>query len=248
MHEERMYMDKSNLEYYLDLNPDHRQRYELAIKHAQGLVVADIACGCGYGTYLLSEKAKQVDGYDVSLDALNHANKVFLSKNTQFTNAADITDKKNFYDLIISFETIEHMKESDGDEFLHRLYNALKSDGTLIISTPINNSSQKINVTPFHLREYDVQEFKDKLKKNGFYSKEFIYQGERIMNKPIVGIPLKKMLSLKVHKMLPRMIRNWLLLKMRKSVNNNQPIFIADPTGMSVQIAICHKISVERAV
>jgi cyclopropane fatty-acyl-phospholipid synthase-like methyltransferase len=67
------------------------------------------------------------------------------------------------FDFICSFETIEHMDEESGDLFLLKILKSLKPKGRLLISTPINKSKIKTNLTPYHIREYDDIEFKQKL-------------------------------------------------------------------------------------
>ena len=49
---------------------EHLHRYMLAAKFAEGKTVLDIACGEGYGTYILSQVAKSVIGVDISKETI----------------------------------------------------------------------------------------------------------------------------------------------------------------------------------
>src|SRR5665213_882562 len=50
---------------------EHAQRYYFALKHIHpNMEVLDCACGTGYGTKILSGKAKKVTGVDISPAAI----------------------------------------------------------------------------------------------------------------------------------------------------------------------------------
>ena len=60
---ERITPTKENLVDFFSEFPDHQQRYEFAIDRIDGnMMVADMACGVGYGTWLMSKKAGFVVG------------------------------------------------------------------------------------------------------------------------------------------------------------------------------------------
>ena len=56
-----------------DLLNEHRARYLFAQRFSAGKTVLDVACGAGYGTALLGEKAAAVFGVDLSAEAVSHA-------------------------------------------------------------------------------------------------------------------------------------------------------------------------------
>lgn len=68
------------------------------------------------------------------------------------------------FDMAVSFEVIEHMTESHGDEYLRGIHALLAPGGRLMISTPVFNGRAANN----HIREYTIAELQDKLQKNGF--------------------------------------------------------------------------------
>src|SRR6266536_3845694 len=52
---------------------EHLHRYELAREISKDKIVLDIACGEGYGSYLISEAARYVYGVDVDSSSVEHA-------------------------------------------------------------------------------------------------------------------------------------------------------------------------------
>lgn len=101
----------------------HVERYALLRQYAYGNVV-DIACGCGYGSYLLATNpdVTHVTGVDADAESIAHANKEFKNNKTDFVQSAleNFTSPQKI-DLLISVETIEHLKDiSVFNAFLRR--------------------------------------------------------------------------------------------------------------------------------
>src|SRR5688500_9968286 len=65
----------------------HVARYALLRQYAYGHVV-DIACGCGYGSHLLSTNpdVQHVTGVDASAEAIGHALAHFQNPKTTFVD------------------------------------------------------------------------------------------------------------------------------------------------------------------
>lgn len=239
---ERITPKKENLADFFKEFPDHQQRYEFAINRIDiNMVIADMACGVGYGTWLMSTKANYVIGVDISDAALTHANSNFKEINNEFIHG-DNYNYENKFDMVISFETIEHMDEKAGDEFLQKIRRSLKSDGLLIMSTPINKTDKKHNVTEFHVREYDDLEFPEKLKFNGFDVIEMYGQGSPFHEK-LYGDGGRSgvfgLMEFGVHKLFPRSIRN--LIKNILMGDPNQGLSIKKDNWRNsmIQIAVC---------
>lgn len=241
---ERITPTQLNLNEFFEQYPDHKQRYEFAISRINDdMKILDIACGVGYGSWLMAQKAYKVVGVDISNDAIEHANKHFRTENNLFLHGHQFTSKSEF-DMVISFETIEHMDEDSGDIFLCQLHASLKPNGIMIISTPINKTDKKENVNQFHIREYDDNEFPQKLQKNGFDIIEMYGQGSDFHEK-LYGsnqrISLFNLMKLGIHKIFPRPVRDYL-----------KRIFMGDPShglqikkenwrNSMVQIAVCKR-------
>jgi len=241
---ERIWPKQSNLEEYLKEYPEHKQRYLLASRHSKGSNCADISCGAGYGSYILGEFANSVIGYDLSSEALKHAESNFTRENVSFKNINELKNIK--FDLVVSLETLEHMSEKDGDEFLRKIAISIKSNGKLIISTPLNETQYKENVTKYHIREYSNEEFKKKLESIGFYIEQWLGQSNIVserVSKEIMGISILKLLNTGLHRLLPKIIRKQLskLLLNKNSDKSNPPSKIKENNlnGAFCQIAIC---------
>jgi O-antigen biosynthesis protein len=138
---------------------EHYERYRFAMSFAENKNVLDIACGTGYGTNMLSKKANTAVGVDVSKDSIDFAKKNYTGTNLKYI-AASVEEPlfpKDSFDVICSFETIEHLQDELRRKYLANLKNWLKQNGTLILSTP-----NKMITSPFTekpLNTYHVLEF-----------------------------------------------------------------------------------------
>jgi len=238
---ERIVPTQKTLEEFFIKFPDHKQRYDLAKSMVStDMNVADCACGVGYGTYLLTDNVKTIIGFDISDDALKHANNHFKLQNNSFIHADNILDSK--FDFIISFETIEHMDENAGDVFLTNFKNVLKPGGKLLISTPLNKTNKKHNVTPYHIREYDDYEFPEKLVNNGFKVIKMYGQGSdfhKKLYKNNSGISLFSIIKLGLHRFLPIGLRNKIKNIILGNPNENLILTTENWRNSFIQIALC---------
>lgn len=147
---------------------EHLHRYALACEFAPGSVVLDIASGEGYGSGLLAKKAEKVIGVDISREAVEHACLKYKGQNNlEFRRGActDIPCEDNMFDLVVSFETIEHVTEHE--KMLAEVSRVLKASGTLLISTP--NKEIYSDPNEFHLKELNFSEFSELLKRHFRY-------------------------------------------------------------------------------
>ena len=91
----------------------HVERYALLRQYAAGHVL-DIACGCGYGSYLLATNpdVEHVTGVDADAASIQHAQQHFQDAKTSFVRAdiGEFTSARKI-DLVVSVETIEHLKD-----------------------------------------------------------------------------------------------------------------------------------------
>lgn len=140
----------------------HIRRYEFACAYVQGQQVADIACGTGYGAALLATggEAAGVVGIDISEEAIDYANRHYFNGQTQFLccPATDTYLPEGSQDVVVSFETIEHLEDEQG--LLTEFHRLLRPDGVLICSTP---NQWPLETSPFHVREYDLISFREAL-------------------------------------------------------------------------------------
>ena len=138
----------------------HVARYMIAKEFVKGKRVLDIACGEGYGSFLLHQwGALKVTGVDISADAIENAQMNFSHADIEFicSNAQNIVFEEK-YDVIISLETIEHV--NDESQYLNVLKNALTDDGILIVSCPNDHWYYNENESnEYHLRKYTFDDF-----------------------------------------------------------------------------------------
>lgn len=148
-------------EFPSDWGSEHLHRYLLASELCTGKKVLDVASGEGYGSALLADAALHVTGIDISEEAVVFARKKYNKSNLiyQQGSAAALPFESKSFDVVVSFETIEHLTEQEA--MMDELARVLRHDGLLIISSP-----DKLEYTdiPKHENEFHVKEL---------YRKEF---------------------------------------------------------------------------
>lgn len=159
---------------------EHLHRYALACEYVSGRTVLDIASGEGYGSRLLAKSAKKVVGVDLSEEAISHAKAKYANQeNLDFLvgSCTNIPAADGFFDVVVSFETIEHITEHD--KMLDEIKRVLKPGGILIISSPnkktYTDDVQSKNV--YHVHELYLSEFKNLL--NARFKNVFL-MGQRL--------------------------------------------------------------------
>lgn len=140
---------------------EHLHRYYAVRSLARNLRVLDIACGEGYGSSILAATASSVVGADISDEAVRHASSQYVRDNVRFVqaSAADLPFANDSFDLVVSFETIEHHDQHE--EMLAEIKRVLGPQGLLVISSP-NKQHYTIDTgyeNPFHVKELFKDEF-----------------------------------------------------------------------------------------
>ena len=146
---------------------EHMHRYGLCLAAVKDKAVLDIASGAGYGSAILASAAKSVVGVDVSAEAVEHAKETYGDiRNLKYIqgDATNIPFPKETFDVVVSFETIEHLLPQT--EMVAEIRRVLKPDGVLIISSPNRPvySDKFEQNNPYHLKELDFDEFDALLK------------------------------------------------------------------------------------
>lgn len=142
---------------------EHWHRYAFAMAMVEGKQVLDAACGEGFGADLLASKAASVQAIDIDATSIEHARQRYGMKQNLDFQQADVTQldalPSNSFDVIVSFETLEHVMEQD--RMLAGFYRLLKHDGVLLISTPDKKNYTDATgvVNPHHVRELYFDEF-----------------------------------------------------------------------------------------
>src|SRR5579885_3597845 len=141
---------------------EHEQRYRFFAERFVGLDVLDAACGVGYGTALIARSgAKSVVGIDIDSQTVAYAREHFAHPRVSYAEASaeQLSQLEQSFDLVVSFETIEHLREPA--RFLSEVRRVLRPGGLFICSTPNRDFAGKEakNANPFHLSEMSFAEF-----------------------------------------------------------------------------------------
>jgi 2-polyprenyl-3-methyl-5-hydroxy-6-metoxy-1,4-benzoquinol methylase len=141
----------------------HRKRYEFALPHCEGKDVLDAACGVGYGTAVLAERAQRAVGIDRDPAAIAYARSRYGSANIEFAvqdlDVLDLPDES--FDVVCSFETIEHLDEPK--RFLAHARRVLRPGGLFFASTPQVDVTTEAPDNPFHRIELARADFEQLL-------------------------------------------------------------------------------------
>lgn len=168
---------------------DHVARYEFAVRQLEGLGlhgarVIDIACGVGYGSWIMATRARaRVLGIDAFVPAIDYARQHWSAGDPQYPFAATKQDlwcagTANYLcataqevelpteqDLAVCFETIEHLTEQDALILLRKLRRSAK---LLLASVPNEDEMPFGEGYAFHYRHYTQRQFEALLNAAGW--------------------------------------------------------------------------------
>ncbi len=149
------------------LRNQHLARYRFAAGFARGKRVLDLACGAGYGSGLLRQAgARLVVSADRATGAFDEARQPGSGAGELAGTVADASRlpfADRSFDLYVSFETIEHVK--DDQAAVEEAHRVLAPGGILLCSTPEREvispgkSLEDRPDNPHHVREYNRAEF-----------------------------------------------------------------------------------------
>ena len=184
----------------------HLQRYLSVQEICKGKRVLDIACGEGYGSNIIAQVSDTVVGVDISEETIENAKGKYRKENTTFvTGSADnIPAEDNSFDVVISFETIEHISEDCQIRFLQEIKRVLKPDGILVMSSPDKENYSDIPnfKNEYHVHELYKDEFVALLKSyflyvtlydQGMYCNSYIFENMKSDVKGFVPVWLREM-------------------------------------------------------
>jgi ubiquinone/menaquinone biosynthesis C-methylase UbiE/chromosome segregation ATPase len=147
---------------------EHYHRYLLASQFVRGKRVLDIACGEGYGSAFLSISASSVLGVDRDQPTIDAARGKYSSyKNVSFLagSCEDVAFPDGDFDVVVCFETLEHLGAQSQKVFLEKMKRVLVKNGMLIVSTPESEAYAEIREgrNEFHEHEFMLPEFRELL-------------------------------------------------------------------------------------
>ena len=138
----------------------HLQRYHFAGRHLLPGIIADVACGAGYGSFLLAtEYGKDIDriiAIDNSPTAIDYCKSFYLHNKIDY-ELKDVFDFRPMdpVNTVISLETIEHL--TNPDRFVKHYSLILAKGGRFIASAPVTPS---MDANPFHQNDFTIKSFK----------------------------------------------------------------------------------------
>ena len=151
----------------VDLLNEHMARYTFAARLARGKRVLDAGCGAGYGSAELARAAERVVGVDRAPDAIEFARAHYAAGNLTFEEGSceALPHADGSFELVVAFEVIEHLENWRG--FLREARRVLVPNGQLVVSTPnklyYTESRGADGANPFHVHEFDFEEFRAEL-------------------------------------------------------------------------------------
>lgn len=160
-----------------DIRYDHKQRYLLALEYIKKKNlrhITDIACGVGYGSFIMSHiKTVEIDAIEINKKAINKAKKFFYNDRINFINQDVFTFKYRKTDLVVCFEFLEHTHKH---EDLFKIISSISD--RLLISSPNENIRPRLRepTNPFHVKHWRPEELENKLKEYNFIVKNWFCQ------------------------------------------------------------------------
>lgn len=156
---------------------------DLKSRFRRDLRILDIACNDGYLAKIYS-KYGSVSGIDLNEEAVKKAKDDGINAVVGDVFEIDIVFSGKKFDVIIAGDIIEHV--FDTDLFLKKIYDALDTNGTVLLSTPnlvslgrrimtlfgknpfCEFSARKDGINVGHIRYYTFQDIEEQLKETGF--------------------------------------------------------------------------------
>ena len=151
----------------LDLMNEHWARYQFAEPLVHGKLVVDAGCGVGYGSAFLAASARLVLALDTSTEALGAAREEYSHPKVALIKAdcgrLPLPDAS--VDVVAAFEVIEHL--DDWQALISEAARVLAPHGQLLVSTPnrIYSQESRQEPNPFHVHEFEYNEFESELGK-----------------------------------------------------------------------------------
>lgn len=159
---------------------EHLVRYTLALQSVYDKDVLDIACGTGYGMYLMSYWAKSITGYDIDRKTIKAVKRDFEMKAPAFIEVRDLDTEiklsnnlvQNF-DVITCFETLEHLENPE--QLILNIKKHLRPNGVFYFSTP--NKPNLVDKNKFHKSVFNLDIWEELLAEH-FPGKKRIIWGQ----------------------------------------------------------------------
>ncbi|MDP2927675.1 MAG: class I SAM-dependent methyltransferase [Candidatus Omnitrophota bacterium] len=163
--ETRIIPEETDRSFYLQ----HLKVYSFIKDNVLGKSVLDVGCGDGYGCAFLAERAKFVQGVDYESEVVLSAQKKYKADNLKYLamDALKLEFKNQEFDIVCSFQVIEHIPEELIPVYLNQLRRVLKDKGTLYLSTlnldKVMKSPKTYKKNLAHCKEFRLEELRETL-------------------------------------------------------------------------------------
>ncbi len=149
-----------------DLLNEHLGRYAFAEAAVAGKCVLDAGCGVGYGSARLAALADTVYALDNAAEAVRNGHAEYPDVRFIRGDCSRLPFGDNSLDVVAAFEVIEHLE--DWEALLREAARVLRPAGTFLVSTPnrIYYEGSRDEPNPFHVHEFDYEEFRGELAKH----------------------------------------------------------------------------------
>lgn len=216
---------------------EHIARYNWVKQFVENKIVADLACGSGFGSLTLANDGKASIVYAGDIDSRTvkyasiknkHQNINFAVKNGEDFELAEEVE------VFVSFETIEHL--SNPNKFLENVQKSIKKNGQFVVSTPISNIPINNNPENIHHRiEWGFLQFQELV--NNYFTIKEVYLQLYKHPKPLSN----KLINRGLRKLIPQPIKEKLIERIEpfKWVESEIPVSELGNSWTGYQILIC---------
>lgn len=146
----------------------HLERYHYAGRHLLSGPTGDLACGTGYGSYLLTTeyagKITALESVDLDVDSIAFAQKRYAHPLIRFhcDSILAFTPAQPLQN-IVSLETMEHLP--DPEAFVKHISAHQEKGGRFIASVPVTPS---MDANPYHLQDFTKRTFVAMMERHGY--------------------------------------------------------------------------------
>lgn len=144
----------------------HYIRWTHVLREAEiGMNILDVGCGKGELLEVLYRnrfKPKRYLGLDIRKQTIDKANERYSKLDFASFQVQDLAIHWSLqipeaWDIICSFEVMEHVNKKNGDQFLKNIYNQCQANTIVLISTPCYD--ERVGAAQNHIYDGAVQEY-----------------------------------------------------------------------------------------
>ena len=144
-----------------------------ALIEGDDMKILNVGFGSGNFEELYFTDHNEWHGIDIAPDSVKKAQKKFPNGHFVQGSILNLPYNDNYFDYVLSFEVLEHIRPSQIHTALNEVSRVLKPEGKFILSVPINEGLEKMvknHVNPnSHMRDYTVDLIKAELEINHFF-------------------------------------------------------------------------------